>query len=100
MDDSDILSFGHTSRTISFKAALRNIQSNRPKITSTTPADSSSQSSDGSEGEEKRRGRKRGLKMGGRESSLASQLIHNQLEPCVVSSDSDEDCELGRTNSR
>ncbi len=97
MDDSDILSFGN-SRKISFKAALRSVQSNRPKIkASTIVENSSSDSNNSDDDDESRRNRKRiQHKVGGKVGSLASRLIHNQLEPCVISSDSDDsDLESG-----
>ncbi len=94
--DDDILSFGN-NRKISFKAALRSVQSNRPKIRAAVIVkDSSSDSSDSDDEDESRRGRKRiQHRVGGKVGSLASQLIHNQLEPCVISDSDDSDLESG-----
>lgn len=88
MDDSDILNFGHT-RKISFKEALRDVKASRPNFTVSSPPESSSISSDFSDEDEGRYGRNR--KLGGRAGSLASRLMHNRLEPAVISSDSEDE---------
>ncbi len=93
MDDSDILSFGHTGK-ISFKAALQSVRTSRQKFTSAIP-DSSSQSSDCSDSDGSNRyGRKRVHQVGGKSGSLASKLIHNQLEPYVISSSNSDDSDV------
>ncbi len=95
MDDSDILSFGHTGK-ISFKAALRSVRAHRPNFVTPIALDSSSQSSDYNDSDESSHCRDRSRKrvhvhqVGGKSGSLASKLIHHQLEPYLISSDSDD----------
>ena len=95
MDDSDILNFGQSQR-VSFKDALRGAQPSRSKPSTVVSPPDSSLSSEFSDDEEGgRHGRKRKHLLGGREGSLASRLIHNQIDPCVISSDSEEDEDFG-----